>query len=365
MAMEREEELKNYLELDDFKAETYVNLSVEDLLILKNTSIRVRLNAKEPETKKFYSDKEKFFIYMLLNKPDFNPASYNACTLSDVIILHGSAQGSKAKIDDEQAKEYFTRREVFFMGLVIRKFIQSKQFFCVFNGTTKVPYIHCDEETMNDQVWVYTDEKFAELEIIKKKLEDTKLNLMFVKVEQKDINGFIMSLFNSGVNEIVIDGGLISMNIDLHTYFKAPDYSNLPEEQRPVFNPGLLLTATYLSQEIAIPEDDRDMEKIMDLQEEMLANIERGKIIVPTILPEGVENPQPKDRRILVLKLQNGDPIQPIFTDIMEFSRFKKDGKVEPIVIDGVNLGKIMPKEVDKLILNPNSLNLILMRQML
>ena len=70
---------------------------------------------------------------------------------------------------------------------------------------TKLPYVICDQESFNDQVWVFATEE--EIKAFgKKKLED-KILLMGMKYEKKDYPRFYGTLYAIGVNSVVwVDG---------------------------------------------------------------------------------------------------------------------------------------------------------------
>ena len=58
--------------------------------------------------------------------------------------------------------------------------------FVAYSQATKLPYVICDQESFNDQVWVFATEE--EIKAFgKKKLED-KILLMGMKYENKDFH---------------------------------------------------------------------------------------------------------------------------------------------------------------------------------
>ena len=74
--------------------------------------------------------------------------------------------------------------------------------FTVFSQAIKTPFITCDEETFNDQVWIFVTEEQAKA-FCKKRLEENQDILMVVKMENNQLLPFYSSLYFLGVNELV------------------------------------------------------------------------------------------------------------------------------------------------------------------
>ena len=58
--------------------------------------------------------------------------------------------------------------------------------FTVFSQAIKTPFITCDEESFNDQVWIFVTEEQAK-EFCKKRLEENQDMLMVVKMENNQL----------------------------------------------------------------------------------------------------------------------------------------------------------------------------------
>ena len=107
-----------------------------------------------------------------------------------------------------------------------------------------------------------------------------------------------------------------------------------------------------------MPEDKRDDENLHDLEEEMLVNLVRGKVMIPIMVPEGKGTIDPKDMRVPYMKLKNGDMYQPVCADVTEFQRFNKDNKMRAIVVDFEKLKGTLAPNVKGIMLNPVTLRL-------
>ena len=124
-----------------------------------------------------------------------------------------------------------------------------------------------------------------------------------IKVENKSFLNFYSTLFTLGVNEVVFVEKDKTKPFDLEEIVKKPDFSQLPENQRPLFNPQLQLTGIYFMQEFRRGVDMSEKTSINELEEEMAANLVKSKFLVAVEKQEeGQENVQ-----VPYIKNKNGD----------------------------------------------------------
>ena len=80
------------------------------------------------------------------------------------------------------------------------KSIQRKQDFIVaYCGYTNMPFVQCDPESYNDQVWIFDTE--ALLQDFAKPFTEKKILLKGIKYLNKDFLGFFSLLGTIGVDE--------------------------------------------------------------------------------------------------------------------------------------------------------------------
>ena len=68
--------------------------------------------------------------------------------------------------------------------------------------------------------------------------------------------------------------------IEFSKFVKIPDFSKVPDNQRPLFNPELQLSSIYFFQEVKRPGVTPDKEKLEPLAEEMYANLAKAKFLL-------------------------------------------------------------------------------------
>ena len=300
----------------------------------------------------------------MLVATDFKEETYENLTMQNLIILKNSAEKTKEQnITNKQTATFFSKREEFFMHMVLRKLQKTDVLYTLFAKATNLPYAVCDPESCNDQVWLFSEEHFAKKEALLQ--QQNKRELVVVKLENKQFLGFYLSLFQMGINELQIDRGVNTLCLELTSLVKQPDYDKLPVEKRPVVNPQLVLTAIYFAQERTLPDEVRDNETLKELEEEMLVNLKRGKVLVAVQMPEGQTEINPQEMKIPYLKMANGDAYQPIFSDPSEFQKFNREKKLRAIALDHDKLPKALNKDAKGVILNPASVKLAIPKQKL
>ncbi len=249
------------------------------------------------------------------------------------------------------------------------KSIQKKeQLFAVYGATTNMPYLICDPDTGNDQVWLFDTEE--QLQEFSKSYTEQKIALKGVKLLNKDFLKFFGLLYTIGVNELVFRENEENELIALKDLIQEPDYSSLPKEQQPVLNPQLQLTGLYFMQEVARQVPKEEKTTLSDLEEEFSVNLLKSRFIMPIELPEGPESDAEKIKarkfRLPIMKNnKTGEILQPVFTDTNELSRFGKGKAYRALVINYDGLIKFLANEAKGYVLNPMGYHIMLSKELL
>lgn len=123
---------------------------------------------------------------------------------------------------------------------------------------------------------------------------------------------------------------------------------NLKEGQIWVENPGLHLTALYFMQEVRRQKFEKLPKELQELQEEILADYGKGTYLAPFNEENGVP----------LLKQQNGDSYQPIFTDMLEFNKFNRENFFKASVMTADKITGALAKGARGVVVNPMGVNL-------
>ena len=252
-------------------------------------------------------------------------------------------------------------------SFLVRSIQKKESMIVAYCAFTNMPLVVCDEESFNDQVWIFDTE--ALLQEFAKSYTDRKILLKGIKFENKNFLGFFSTLYTIGVNELVFVGENGKETIELTDLVRKPDFSKLPKEKQPVLNPELQLTGLYFMQEASRPVPMEEKTALPELQEELASNLYKAKYVVPIELLEGPESDmeklQNRKYRLPILKNKNGDVLQPIFTDPTEFGKFNRENKFKALAMPFAHLTKILIKDSKGFILNPGGFHIAMPQELI
>ena len=220
------------------------------------------------------------------------------------------------------------------------------ELYVIMSAVTRLPFVKCDEETYDDEIFLYyraDDAKEKARELAKEKYMTA-----VVKLEEKQLLPFYTSLYTIGVNCLAVNHGTdtqISVQLSDLVIRKNPD--QLPEGKKLVENPALHLTAIYFMQEMRRQEKPQPTEELKELQEELLAHYSKGTFIIAI----------QEDKQIPVLKQKNRDIYQPVFTDMLEIQKFAKGQKMRTAVIPAAKIPDILGGAAKGVVINPMGVN--------
>ena len=220
------------------------------------------------------------------------------------------------------------------------------ELYVVMSAVTKLPFVKCDDETYDDEIFLYyrvedAKEKAQEL------LQEKYLTAV-AKLEDKQLLPFYTSLYTIGVNCLAVNHGTdTQISIQLSDLVVRKDPEQLPDGKKLLENPALQLTSIYFMQEMRRQEKPQPTEELKELQEELLAHYSKASFII------GIQ----EDKQIPVLKQKNGDIYQPIFTDLLEFQKFTKGKKMRTAVVSAAKIPDILVGQAKVVVINPLGVN--------
>lgn len=244
---------------------------------------------------------------------------------------------------------------------LIQKIQTKEEVFTIFSRATRQPFVICDPESFNDQVWIFEEKE--ELEKAVKPLTDRKNPVASIKVENKSFLSFYTTLYTLGVNSVVFYEKDKKTEIELEEIVKRPDFSALPEAKRPLLNPQLQLSGIYFMQEFRRGVEMDEKENLAELEEEVAANLVRSKFLLA--VEKKQEGQEDKNVQVPYIKNQNGDVFQPAFSDAEEFRKFNKDKKLQALMVTFDNMEKVLIPVAKGIVINPNGFNLIVPKEKL
>ena len=220
------------------------------------------------------------------------------------------------------------------------------ELYVVMSAVTKLPFVKCDEETFDDEIFLYYRVEDAKDKA--KELLDQRYLTAVAKLEDRQLLAFYTSLYTMGVNCLAVNHGTdTQISIQLQDLVVRKDPAGLPEGKKVIENPALHLTAIYFMQEMRRQEKPQPTGELKDLQEELLAHYSKASFIIA----------MQEDKQVPVLKLKNGDVFQPVFTDILEFRKFANGKKLRTVVVPAEKIPDILAGDSRGVVVNPLGVN--------
>ncbi len=251
---------------------------------------------------------------------------------------------------------------------LIKKVMGKDKLIACFCPRTKMPFLFCDPVTYADQVWIFSDEDGLK-EFIER-FAGKKLPLQGVSIAKTQMTGFFGSLLHIGVTEVVFTENGASVPIPLEQFVRHKDMDNVPEALRPLENPQLQLTGLYLMQEVHRNVPVEEKEDLPELNEEFMVNLARSRYMMPVKLKNTkdpvVQQLQNKQFGFMNITMKNGDMYRPLFSDSMEFQRFRQNKKdIQALTLPFAGLKSSLQKNLKGYILNPNGYQIVLNEQLI
>ncbi|MCD8130537.1 MAG: SseB family protein [Lachnospiraceae bacterium] len=245
----------------------------------------------------------------------------------------------------------------------IRNIPKWKEIYVIHSQATKLPFVFCHEETMDDYVIIYTKEEAAREKA--QALIGEKKSAVVVKCREKEISQIFGSLKVLGVNAVRFVGREPGEDylVQVGEFLRWQDFSAQPVEKRPVENPGLQLSLIYFLQEYRRAEDAPDRGDIQELSEEVYVNLTRGRFLLGA---QPVEEGERKGQSaLLLIKNKEGEAFLPLCTDIFELRRFTRDKAPKQVIaVDFKKVVAILKQgEALGVVLNPGGGNYSISRE--
>lgn len=235
----------------------------------------------------------------------------------------------------------------------VKRLLQSEAFFVAYAHATNMPYVTCDEESYNDEVWFFEKEEDEKAFALKKR--DEKILIMGMKVPKQEYTSFFSVLYAMGIDDVNFYVGQENVKIELDQIVTF-NMEKLPEDRRPLINQQLQLSGLYFMQELRKPVKNEEKQNLKAMEEEVIVNLRRADILMAV---------EPAENRFNIPCIRNREQksYQPFFTDSMEAEKFTKGKNLKLLRIKFMDLSKYLLKEVAGFAINPLGFNLLLSRE--
>lgn len=252
-------------------------------------------------------------------------------------------------------------------SFMLKKIEKNESIYVLYSALTHCPFVECDPETFDDQVYIFTTKEMTQAFAHPYTLD--KYLMQAVKVDKGMIMPFLRTLYLYGVNAVMYQEEGAPIRIQLSDLVEKPDIDALRNDKIPRANPELQLTALYFMQELTRPIEHNQEEKkhLHDLEEEMAHNLFRSRFIISFDVSEieGKWDPTDKNQKVKVplVKTKAGKTFQPIYTDFGEVQKFNQRNKGVKLELTPITYDRIpgfLVKESEGFVFNPAGFNLVL-----
>lgn len=248
--------------------------------------------------------------------------------------------------------------------LMIKRIRNLEQVYVLFAESTRLPFIECDPEDYDDQVYMYAEEEAAKAAAAE--YGERQMPLKAVKLEKKQMPVFFTSIHLFGANMLVFHDKVSVSRIPLDQVVKIDPKKAENNKNIPMNSSSLQLTVIYFIQELRRPNQKKDdmerIKRLQELEEEMTVDLIRSRFILAVY---GTESS--KEVKLPYIKTPGGDIFQPIFSDVWEFQKFQRnpEAKLKMAVVPFQKLLPSLMEQAKGFVLNPGGVNLILTREQL
>lgn len=247
---------------------------------------------------------------------------------------------------------------------IIKEIPNYESLYILFSEYTRCPYIECDEETMDDKAFIFFHEDGAKR--FSDKLREEKKNTIVHHMNDKQlILRTFTSFFVNGINAVEFHDKDEKILIELTDFIRRPSLDEIPENERPIENPILNLTAIYFLQELKRQVLEQGSPKLRSLEEEMVNNIFKARFIFPCREVPDAQNEEKKVLQPLIIQSDKDHFVIPIFTDEIERARGPQMGEDIKLSVVGLQhlLDVVLPENILGFVINPFGYSLPLTKE--
>lgn len=225
---------------------------------------------------------------------------------------------------------------------------------------------YLDFENGKPTCYIFTEKKYYD------EYQDYMMQQQIIvkPVENNEEQRMLMfgDLYRSGFEMIVINNGQTHLVISLFDIIDKPDFSDIPEINRPIMNPTLVCAANHFFQGLNTKRVTRDMEA------NMFKEIYHAKYLMPLDASKMNMEKTNADNGECVVKeksmmqfplITNSEDksFYPFFTDWNEFRRFDKEQKFSGNIVTFEDIKYFIDK-ADGISINPYGANITLTKDM-
>jgi|GEM_PF-2577917 len=240
--------------------------------------------------------------------------------------------------------------------VLLKKLMTRNELFFTYSTLTQHPFVEADTAAKAKRVFIFTSEVAAHAKA--SELASQKMPATTVRYLKKDYLNIFGELYTLGVNSLRINDGGEEYDPYLYELVRRRDFSDVPSDKRPVDNPDLQFSMLSYMQEFRRDTDDSEKDEVyrQNLDRSMVDSMVSARYLIA--FRQTPEDPSGKTQYIVMSNNSSGTSFVPVFTDNIEYHRFKnqfaKDTDLQLMAAGFGNMAKMtLPEEVKGFLINP------------
>ncbi len=219
--------------------------------------------------------------------------------------------------------QYANTRDNNIMLSIIGEMQKGERLWGAYSPVTKNHYLEYHDGIPT--AFLFSELSFCDA--FKEYLETKKIKIAPLECAASERVAMFSDLYRNGIEQIILDNGQTFVVIKLVDIISRPDFSSIPEDDRPLLNPELMKAANSYYQTIGTDEMNQKT------QLSFMRELYEAKYLLPIVFdkeaPKGMElrqlNAGGASFDIAVLKKADGGCYIPVFTDWVELGKADRD----------------------------------------
>ncbi len=234
---------------------------------------------------------------------------------------------------------------------IIRSIPGIEKLYVIYSRLTHLPYMEKNIELLDNQIYVFTDETQATTRA-QSLTANGRQPAIAIKIDKPHMLKMFSELYAYGVDALIFQNGSDYYRLMLNEIVRQPDFSRLPANKRPLLNPQFQLSMIYYLQEFRKGGQAADKQPLAGMGQKMMLHMMRAPYLLS--FKESGNKGGEKNLQLVYIKGTGGAPLVPVFSDAIEYNRFKGQQDLKASLTDFTRLSQMrLPEEIAGFIINP------------
>lgn len=253
-------------------------------------------------------------------------------------------------------RQYAASQDKTVMLSIIEELQQGESLWTAYSPVTKNHYVEYYGEVPT--AFLFSEPDFCQA--FQNYLAGRKIKISPMESDRSARVSMFSDFYRNGIEQVIVDNGQSFVVIALTEIINRPDFSSIPEQQRPVLNPSLMRSANIFFQS---QETD---EKNPRISTSFMQALYQAKYLLPLVMdghpPKGTAiRPMTLGGASLTLPVipkTDGGCYIPVFTDWVELSKIDKDKTCVGNVVTFHDIAHLC-SQGEYIVINPLGFNMI------